>query len=225
MALCGNLEPSLEEILTPFLSTFPWFYPHAWYCASRFFDRERTKSWAKVFATSYKEFENYVCNHGLVNQTLAPLQQRSYVTLQYKCVGGSQSEKLVASDKPKSCVILKDLRPQIFEMVSRFQVSAEEASICPPQELIFRCNGRGLANPFLKITPKNPHLVGSAIVSEEKIFIPEGSVIQILKPEIQMEFPQMGLIEKMGFKPLYNIKAIKGYFISFPFILRVNVNC
>ena len=215
LALCGKPEPSLEEILAPLLVTFPWFYPHAWYCASRFFDTERTQSWAKVFISSYKDFEDYACNHGLANKTLAPLQELSYVTFQYKRFSESQSEQLITSDTPKSCIILNDLRPQIIEMLSKFQIAAGETTICPPEELIFRCNERGLMNPFQKMAVKKPELGNfTEEYFQEKMFIPEGSIVQIFKPEIQMEFPQTGQIEKMAFKPLHNIKAIKGYYPS-----------
>ena len=238
MALCGKAEPSAEEILAPFLLTFPWFYPHSYYCASQLFDSGRTQAWSRIFLASFKEFEDFVCSQGLANQSIAPLQTQSFLAFEYECSDETQSAHLVALDSPRSCVVFNNLRSQIAEMMMRLQATAGETNQPPLDQLIFRYNGRELKNPFWVPKAIKSHQAGAQeaanrvrdeVVSpskrstwtqtskndiEKDIFLPEGVGIQILKPEVQMYFPQLNQLEKMAFRSTHNVKAIKGFAIA-----------
>ena len=46
---------------------------------------------------------------------------------------------------------------------------------------------------------------------DDQVFVPEGVTIQVLKPEVRLEFPQLTTSRKMPIRHTYNVKAIKGY--------------
>ena len=77
----------------------------------------------------------------------------------------------------------------------------------PISDYIIKCEGKTLKNPFASMVgSKKP-----TEAKEGKVMVPEGSIIRVLKPEVQVEFPQKGCQVVMPFKEYQTVKVIKGF--------------
>ena len=203
LAICGNSEPSTEEVLTPLLQRFPWFYPHALYCLHTHFEHQPSKPIPELMLSCYQPFEDLVCQR----QNPQPLQENGIIILQYESLHGCARERLVALRVPKSCVVLSDLEPQVAELTNQLRSKLDADDEIPITEHIFKCKAKTMKQPFAPTFGCKK----SMEEGQEKVMVPEGSLIQILKPEVRVEFPQKGQQVSMPFKEYQTVKVIKGF--------------
>ena len=200
-ALTGNRRPSPDEILAAFLEKFPWLYPHALYYADRFREAGRPRLAADLFLTAYRDLENFACRQGMQLGSLAPLQDGSYLHFEYESIHGVRSERVRLLPQPVSCIALNSVRPAVEAFVTRCRQQMdnddENDDALPLTDHLFRCAGEAMRNPFDGI--------------DGQVFVPEGVTIQVLKPEVRLEFPQLRTTMKMPIRHTYNVKAIKGH--------------
>ena len=201
LAICGKPKPSVQEILLYFLSLFPFFYPHSFLCFFKFFDKERTEQLPGRYLSAYEQLEQAVCNHKSQLGMLAPLQSESQVTIKYASLDGC-TEQHVHFEKLHSSIPFTDVSREIIQMVN----DADEG-VCI-RSLIVKCNGKVILNPFQEDVSDNEDSVTSL---KTNLCIPEGSTLEVMKPEIKIEFANHSHPSfRMEIKQTHNLKAVKG---------------
>ena len=206
MAICGKLEPNSEEILVPLLQRFPWFYPHSLFSLHRHIDHQPSRPLPSLFTSCYSEFEDLVCEYGIQRQALQPLQTKSYYTVQYDCVVGSESQQLVALDNPQSCIYPNE--GDIARTMAMLREKAGDSGTLPLGKHVIKFNGKVQKEPFAL---KNKSLGDQG---KPQVSVPEGTVVAVMKPEIQIEIPQKGLKDIIPILPYQTSKIIKGFAVK-----------
>ena len=78
----GLDQPSPDDIFITLSKQFPYFYLHSWFCFTSLF-KQRQQAHSKVFAKTYQDYEDKMCQRGLSEGTLASLQENSNVVVHF----------------------------------------------------------------------------------------------------------------------------------------------
>ena len=155
----------------------------------------------KLFASEYERLEQLACAEGLLQGHLVPQQSESQVIIKYSSLDGS-IERQVNLERLKSSIQFSDISEDVIQLVKSV---AEDV---PFQSLIMKRNRKVTPNPFQE---EEVGVEAVASVVDTNLCIAEGSTLEVLKPEVRIEFAKSGQPSiKMDIKPTYNVKAVKG---------------
>ena len=218
--ICGKENPNAEEVLNYFLDKFPFFYPHSYHCAYRFMDGERAKMLPKSYFAIYREFESFVCQDGTDRKLLEPLRENGHIKVEFHALDEAESWQIPCKGV-KSSVDLKEILSEMKEHLAKKSVNLFD------RNLVMKYRGELIHNPLvdeakasnekgIQNMPSQVEIMPCTKLGDKKMIsrlcVPEGSTLQILKPEIRILFPRLGVQpKKMEFRHGHNVKAIKGF--------------
>ena len=151
--------------------------------------------------SAYEQLEQVVCSYKSQLGLLVPLQSKSQVTVKYASLDGC-TEHHVHLNKLHSSIPFSDVANEMTRMIK----DAEEGTCL--KSLIVKCNGKVILNPFQEDVSDNED---SATSLKTNLCIPEGSTLEVMKPEIKIEFANHSHPSfRMEIKQTHNLKAVKG---------------
>ena len=157
----------------------------------------------KLYVETYHEFESFVCDEGLRQQSLVPLREKGIIHVVFRSLDGDEAWEVPCKDI-KSSVDLSETLPLVKEKLE------EKATNLLDTNLVLKFKGAVIPNPLLVSDSHGKGKKAKKVTTKQ--FIPEGSTIEVLKPEVQISCPELGGGEpvRLPFNSYHNVKALKG---------------
>ena len=152
----------------------------------------------------YQEFESFVCDEGLRQESLKPLRQKGFINVSFRSLDGVDVWEVPCNDI-KSSVDLAETLPLVKEKLE------EKGTNLLDMNVVLKFKGEVIPNPLLVCDSHGKGKKAKKVTTKQ--FIPEGSTIEILKPEVQISCPDLegGEPVRLPFNIYHNIKALQGF--------------